>query len=492
MTIVETFTRILSLAGSVMTRDAKDWIPVSSQGKWSARFRADSTVITSSSSENISTSSLPRYNSRSSTPYDLYDGDDSDELDSKSHSRRSAYSRARSDIMLARRQITLNQKLMAGLIGVWLVILVVLLFRSNGPQADFDPLRDQIHRSKKIIAPTESELHYVGRWSRNRAKGSATGLITSTYFPGTYVDIRFTGTSLGIHLGNLDDPVLMTVRIDNSRRYDTVPYGREVVSVAKDLPASEHEARLIFSKARRTDIEAFYVDRGSRLLPYVNKQHPRRPIIEVVQDNYNSTHPDALTWSYLLSDYYDVDRVFINAEDMCISNCPNDQMSVDKYYFLGSLSAAHSMPKYWHFEEYRPKLIIFDLGLATKKLMDKKLMYKTLLPQDASKYFSEAYMNLLRTLRKKAHRRVPIFVLRPFDGSLEVESLEVVHALRSQGDKNIHWIDTTAWTSKTDDERTKHEKRAAYLSRHACPFLRPQSECEFLYPFEGRRVGEQE
>ncbi|KAK9432737.1 hypothetical protein V1505DRAFT_222342 [Lipomyces doorenjongii] len=492
MAISEALTRTLNVAGNTVAREAKDWLPVSAKGKWSSRFKSNESSSAASfslsssgqtSSSANSTLSLPRFNPPRTPPY--YDNDDDNAPGSPSRMRpRSTYSRLHADIMIPKRNITLTQKLAAALVGVWFVIFFIIVFRGTAPQVDFDPLRNEIHNSKAIISSTNPNINYVGRWSRNKAQGSATGLLMSTYFPGTYFDVRFTGTSLSIHLGNLDDPVTMTVRIDDSNTYEILPYGREVVSLARDLPDGEHVARVLFSGARRTDIEALYVDKGKALLPSIGEQ---RQIVEIFQDTYNSSHPDVLSWSYLLASNFNVDRVLISGNDMCISNCPNDIMALDKFYFLGSLSAARGMPKYWHFEEYRPSLIILDLGVATKRLMDKKLMYRLLLPQDASKVYSESYMNFIRQIRKKVHKRVPILLLRPFDGSLETESLQVVQTLRQQGDKNVHWIDTTGWATNTlDDEATKHEKRASFLSLHACPFLRPRHECQFLYPFEGK------
>ncbi|KAK9369667.1 hypothetical protein V1509DRAFT_427666 [Lipomyces kononenkoae] len=490
MAISEALTRTLSAAGNTVAREAKDWLPVSAKGRWSARFKANesssATSYSSSTSDQTSwsansTTSLPRFNQPHTPP--LYDKDY--EPGSPSRSRpRSAYSRLHADIMMPKRNVTLTQKLAAALVGVWLVILFVIIFRGTAPQVDFDPLRNEIHNNNAIISPTNPNIKYVGRWSRNKAQGSATGQLVSTYFPGTYFDVRFTGTSLSIHLGNLDDPVTMTVRIDNSNTYEILPYGREVVSLVRGLPDGKHEARVMFSGARRTDIEALYVDKGRALLAWASK---KPQIVEVFQDTYNSSHPDVLSWSYLLTNAFNVDRVLISGNDMCISNCPNGIRALDKFYFLGSLSAARGMPKYWYFEEYRPSLIILDLGVSTKRLIDKKVMYRLLLPQDASKVYSEAYMNFIRQIRRKVHKRVPIIVLRPFDGSLETESLQVVQALRQQGDKNVHWIDTTGWAAnKLDGETTKQEKWASFLSLHVCPFLRPPDECQFLYPFEGK------
>ncbi|KAK9321208.1 hypothetical protein V1517DRAFT_327066 [Lipomyces orientalis] len=495
MSIPEALTRTLNIASNMVVREAKDWLPASAKGQWSSRFKANESSSGQSfspstsgqtSSTAHSTASLPRFN----PPRILsqYDNHDDDEPQSPSKSRpRSTYSRLQADIMIPRRHVTLTQKLAAALVGVWFVIFFITIFRGTGPQVDFDPLRNEIHNNRAIVSPTNANIYYVGRWSRNKAQGSATGFLVSTYFPGTYFDVRFTGTSLSIHLGNLDDPVTITVRIDNSNTYEILPYGREVVSLASSLPNGEHEARVLFSGARRTDIEALYVDKGKSLLPYVDKSHPKRRIVEVFQDTYNSSHSDVLSWSYLLTNKFDVDRVLISANDMCMSNCPNDIMALDRFYFLGSLSAARGMPKYWYFDEYRPSLMILDLGVATKRLIDKKIMYRLLLPQDASKVYSEAYMNFIRQIRKKVHKRVPILVLRPFDGSLETDSLQVVQTLRQQGDKNVHWIDTTSWaTDALDNEAAKQEKRASFLSLHACPFLRPRDECQFLYPFEGK------
>ncbi|KAK9478562.1 hypothetical protein V1514DRAFT_352314 [Lipomyces japonicus] len=395
-----------------------------------------------------------------------------------------------SGLLYARRNITLVQKLFAGMVGVWLVIAVVLFLGGGKPSVEFDPLRNKIHNTKQLVAANDPKIHFVGRWSRNKAQGAVAGVVVSTPFPGMYVDVKFTGTSLGIHLGNVDDPATMSVSIDRSVTYDVLPYGREVVAVASDLEDAMHDARIVFSGAQRIDVEGFYVDKEREVLP---SGLEKRQLIEILQDHYNSSLPDVFSWSYQLANQFAVDRVLIPGHGQCITDCPHDSIGLDKFFFLGSLGASRSSSQYWHFDEYRPKLVILDIGQATKRLIDHKLMYKTLLPQDASKTYTETYMNLIWHIRKKAYRRVPIFVLRPFDGSLEQESLQVVTNVRQQGDKNVHWIDTSNWdkesfliTGRLETEPERQARYAAFLSIHACPFLKNDGGCDFLRPFEGK------
>ncbi|KAK7207025.1 hypothetical protein BZA70DRAFT_270227 [Myxozyma melibiosi] len=492
-----------------LSRAPGDWLPASARANWSARFK--SSADSSSSDRNI-TVSLSRYsshsrgNSRSVSPV-LYASGDSDALernqngdadadadDDESFDRSSKKRRQRHlpfSILPARKRVTGIHQLIAAIVGVWLAIVVVLTC-TDRVSADYDPLRLTIHNTKKLVSPLDSRLVYVGRWSRNKASGSASGLLASTFFQGGYVDVAFTGTSLGIHLGNFKEPVTVSVKIDDARSFTVVPYGREVISLAQNLsPSTRHVARVMFGgQAQRTDIEAFYVDMEATL---VEVPKPKTKIIEIVQDTYNSSHLDALSWPYLVADSLGADRVFIPAPGMCISNCPDNIMALDKFYFLGSLAASRSMPKYWHFDQQpQPSLVILDIGTATKQLIDQKLMYRTLLPQDATKTYRDAVENYIRQIRKKAYKHVPIIILRPFKGALEIEMLTVAQNLRAAGDKNIHWVDTTAWALDTDDENTQQERKAAYLMQHVCSFLKPEEECDFLRPFEGRSTSKED
>ncbi|KAK9455394.1 hypothetical protein V1511DRAFT_521755 [Dipodascopsis uninucleata] len=487
--------RFTSSFGGSSSSASRTWQPNSSRGYWSSRIRQNSHNRTNqflqppadagsaSSDDDRSSDSENRYLNLSD-----HDLENAGEKSMEGYKRRKRSALNGADILFARRPVTSRQKIGAILFGVWLVIILVMLFGSP-ISVEFDPLRSRIQRTKAVVVPTNPNIHYVGRWSRNKAPESVTGLLVSTPFKGMYMDIRFTGTSLAVHLGNIEDPATILVKVDNNDKFEQLPYGRETVSLVNNLPNGEHTARVIFSGAHRIDIEAIYIDKEASLLPYVSKERPQRPLIEVLQDTYNNSLPEVYSWSYLLADRYNIDRSLISEENLCISNCPGDTIGLDKFFFLGSLSASRSMAKYWHFEEYRPSLLIIDVGVATKRLIDKRLMYRTMLPQDASKTYREAFVNLIRQIRKKAYKRVPILILRPFTGELEQESLQVVTTLRDQyGDKNVYWIDTTSWTHSGDTEEIKQIKRAAYLSEHVCPLLRSSFECQFLGPFEGKGV----
>lgn len=272
-----------------ITRSAGDWLPVSAHGNWSARFRQ--TGESSSADQNI-TLSLPRYvnsrgSSRSASPLPMSESKFVDAEDS-TNEKASRFSRRvlRPDTLIPRRKVTGTHQLMAAVVGVWLAIVVILTCTER-VSSDFDPLRGMVQKTKEMVSPFDKRIQYVGRWSRNKAEGSASGLLVSTYFQGAYADIGFTGTSLGIHLGNFKDPVTVSVRIDDARDFTVVPYGREIISLAQNLaPDIKHVARVMFGgQARRTDIEAFYVDRESSL---VDIGKPKTKIIEVVQDTYNA------------------------------------------------------------------------------------------------------------------------------------------------------------------------------------------------------------
>ncbi|KAK9449651.1 uncharacterized protein V1518DRAFT_414291 [Limtongia smithiae] len=543
------FSDQLSGAGDAMVRE---WLPASAQAQWSSRFRSENSLDphdiqarggdrrrngSASSSASSSRAASPLTRPRAARGYssananttsslsrpgrsrgesnteeeadeeEYSDPSEDEDNAEKGHSR--AFSRP-ADLLTARRSKQGTgwvEKLVAAIVGVWLVIGVIILFGggtiAGREQVDFDPQRNAIHREKTLVPATDARISYVGgRWSRNKAIGSSSGVLVSTPFGGAYVDVRFTGSSLGIHLGNVDDPVKMIVSVDTDADGDreegdffrVLPYGREVVSLVSGLEGTaetEHSVRVMFSGLERVDIEAFYVDKGAGLVQWRGPEKPARPVIEIILDAYDEELLDVQTWPYMLARDLDAERVLIPAPGRCISNCPDGKLALDRYYFLGSVTASRATaPTYWQgFEGEHPRLLVFAIGAGTKLYMERKEMYKNLLPQDASKAYIEAYVELILQIRKKkTHKRTPIVVLRPFDGELEQESQAVVQRLRQRGDRKVHWVDTSFWSSPADAPEDREQKRAVFLAQHVCPFVRGEgaSGCEFLVPFEGK------
>lgn len=46
---------------------------------------------------------------------------------------------------------------------------------------------------------------------------------------------------------------------------------------------------------------------------------------------------------------------------------------------------------------------------------------------------------------------IPIFIMRPFRGQLEQATHTVVDRLRTEGDKNLFWLDTSGWLNTEID-----------------------------------------
>ncbi|KAK9471628.1 uncharacterized protein V1510DRAFT_419814 [Dipodascopsis tothii] len=418
-----------------------------------------------------SSPALPRYTHHRGSAAGLLEKDRDDRRPS-----------ATADMLRPRRQTALRSRLMLGLVSIWLAILFALMLRS--PTAfEFDPLREKVVTTKKVVSPSDPDIYYVGRWSQNKIRGAVTDTLVSTMFDGMYLDVRFTGTSLGVKLGNVDSRVTVVSRVDRAPEYAVLPYGREVVSVVSGLPAGEHEVRLIFEGAERVDIEAFFVDRDARTLPYVTTASPRRPVFELLTDTDNSTAHDALTWPHLLADYFDADVVKIADDGACLSECPGHKRGLGNLFFLGNVYANDAVTS-WHFDTYRPRVLLINIGAATKHYIDRKLLYKKMLPQDTAKAYTTEYVRLIEDIRRRAYKDTPIFIMRPLDGELEQESWRVVSDLRKRGDSQVHWLDTSLWTSGPADP-LRHERVAAYMTKHVCSYLAGDpATCDFLPPFQ--------
>ena len=143
---------------------------------------------------------------------------------------------------------------------------------------------------------------------------------------------------------------------------------------------------------------------------------------------------------------------------------------------------------------------------------------------DLTEHFEDTYVSLVKAIRTLAYPKhpttfhserlgifdspdstsppaVPIFIMRPFRGQLEQATQNVVNKLRFNGDKAVHWLDTTGWldeenkeTSSSDffyDESASparwrltqqgNQRVAIFLHMHVCRYLAADDEkCAFL------------
>lgn len=144
---------------------------------------------------------------------------------------------------------------------------------------------------------------------------------------------------------------------------------------------------------------------------------------------------------------------------------------------------------------------------------------------DLHSTFESTYISFVKAIRQLAYPNskwssskyyttgpsdIPIFVMRPFDGSLEHATQGAVNRLRADGDSSVFWLDTSGWLippSTTDTTSTDYsldssvdppvhrlteqgnQKVAIFLHAHVCRFLASNGEkCPFLPPdvYEGK------
>ena len=155
-----------------------------------------------------------------------------------------------------------------------------------------------------------------------------------------------------------------------------------------------------------------------------------------------------------------------------------------------------------------------------------------------SEQFESSYVSLIKAIRDLAYpkhpaiiqsersgnhgaafstapAKIPIFVMRPLRGQLELATQNVVATLRADGDKSVFWLDTSGWLDPDveagemadfflDETVTPQSYRlteqgnqrvAIFLHMHVCRYLASaEDKCAFLPPevYQGKVFNEEE
>jgi hypothetical protein len=257
-----------------------------------------------------------------------------------------------------------------------------------------------------------------------------------------------------------------------------------------------------------------------------------RKTIELVTDspNYEENATSLIGWLAHLAAQFDVDHVKISVHDHCLTEaCINthaSDVSIKDLFFRSGPANSIFFSRAWHFRHYVPDVLVLDLGTVEHKfyihgspeqdqgnaeLRDNHQSFESF-----TNSFVSAYVALIQQIRRTAYTlhpavlekyafdgdgytynsapsTLPIFVMRPLEGSLASATLAVVEQMQKEGDKSVFWIDTSGWLSEADyspkgqtqDDRfltaSGHAKVASFMHAHLCHYLALQSEqCPFL------------
>ena len=115
-----------------------------------------------------------------------------------------------------------------------------------------------------VVSPTDKNIQYIGRICFDNPERPR------FTFPGTQINIRFTGTSLKLWAKPLSGYFM--AQVDNAEPFKVALMGERdsVVNIATALPQGEHELRLMYiieGFALKPDFRGFILDSGASLLP---------------------------------------------------------------------------------------------------------------------------------------------------------------------------------------------------------------------------------
>jgi hypothetical protein len=284
--------------------------------------------------------------------------------------------------------------------------------------------------------------------------------------------------------------------------------------------------------ASAEDEEAAGSDTAAKLSPELPTSY--RKTVEILTDSSNHVFAGGVAqivdWPTQVAAHFDVDWVKIPAHNHCLTEeCTNmmwSDVSTQDLFFRSGPADTSLLSRPWGFEQYIPEVLILDLGTIDHKSflqpsrhdgespVELRVVHQSL--ESFTNTFINTYMAFIQQIRRAAyplhpsafHRyaldgdgytynsapsTLPIFIMRPLDGSLAQATLSVVEQMQKEGDKSVFWIDTSGWLSETDYTSNTtnrqapgltargHAKVASFMDAHLCHYLAPQpDECPFL------------
>ena len=257
---------------------------------------------------------------------------------------------------------------------------------------------------------------------------------------------------------------------------------------------------------------------------------PDRKTIEFLtdfpEDGDNTTY--MLEWQAQLAAQFNADHVKIATHDHCLTKTcmkmQDSQFSTQDVFFRSGPASSDFFAKPWNFHHYVPDVLILNLGTVDQRYFHGisrregriELVDSYQSVESFTNSIISTYIALIQQIRRTAYplhpsaldrytfdgdgytynsapSTLPIFVMRPFDGSLEQATLAVVEQMQKEGDKSVFWIDTSGWLSDMDytidDQGSSarsltsagHAEVASFMHTHLCHYLAPDPEqCPFL------------
>ena len=330
-----------------------------------------------------------------------------------------------------------------------------------------------------VITPSDPDIQYIGRICfQNPERPRFT-------FPGTQINIRFTGTSL--RLWAKPKSGYFMAQIDQAEPYKVALTGERdsVVTLATALPQGEHSLHLMYiieGYDLKPDFRGFILDRGARLLPppplsertiefignsitcgYGNESMVASDPFEYETENHYLTYAQ-LTCRALEARAHVVARSGIGVYRSYggpKTGTPDNVMTTEYEY-----TNLYDRSEQWDFSRYQPQLVCINLG--TNDLSTNNYDVALL---------KAAYQKFLRQVRSHNPQARIVFLCGSMLNGQELEIArqtlnDVVDEARRQGDQAVYRFD---FTPQTGDIRFgaswhpsvwQHRKMAAELTAY--------------------------
>ena len=330
-----------------------------------------------------------------------------------------------------------------------------------------------------VVSPTDGNIQYIGRICfQNPERPRFT-------FPGTQINIRFTGTSL--RLWAKPKSGYFMAQVDGAEPFKVALTGERdsVVTLATALPQGEHSLHLMYiieGYDLKPDFRGFVLDRGARLLPppalpertiefvgnsitcgYGNESIVASDPFEYETENHYLTYAQ-LTCRALGARAHVVARSGIGvyrSYDGPKTGTPENVMTTEYEY-----TNLYDRSERWDFSRYQPQLVCINLG--TNDLSTNNYDVDLL---------KAAYKKFLLQVRGHNPKARIVYLCGSMLNGKELDIArqtlnEVVDEARRQGDQEVYRFD---FTPQTVDIRYgaswhpsvwQHQKMAAELTAY--------------------------
>ncbi|MBQ2210489.1 MAG: lipase [Prevotella sp.] len=355
-----------------------------------------------------------------------------------------------------------------------IILLTLTALMSIGMQASTTlPLKGT------VINPTDKNIQYIGRICFDNPERPR------FTFPGTQINVRFTGTSL--KLWAKPKSGYFMAQVDEAEPFKVALMGERdsVVTVATALPQGKHTLRLMYvieGYELKPDFRGFILDKGATLLSppalperkiefignsitcgYGNESIVANDPFEYETENHYLTYAQ-LTSRALEAQAYVVARSGIGvyrSYDGPKTGTPENVMTTEYEY-----TNLYDRSEKWDFSRYQPQLVCINLG--TNDLSTNNYDVKLL---------KAAYKKFLSQVRSHHPKAKIVYLCGSMLGGKELEIAkktlnEVVDEANKAGDKEVYRFD---FTPQTGDIRFgaswhpsvwQHQKMAAELTAY--------------------------